>query len=130
MFRNIKNRKGQSLVETALILPLLLLIVFAIIEFGRIFNAYLIITSASREGARIAAISNNDVEVKNAITLAASTLDATKLRITIQPSGTDRKQGNQVTVLIDYSVDIISPIVAELIPDPFIIKSTTVMRVE
>ena len=58
IYSPIRNSKGQSLVETALVLPLLLLIVFGTIEFGRVFNAYLVVSNASREGARAAAVGN------------------------------------------------------------------------
>ncbi|MEQ8198647.1 MAG: TadE family protein, partial [Clostridiaceae bacterium] len=39
------------MVETALVLPIIILIVFGIIEFGRILNTYIVLTNASREGA-------------------------------------------------------------------------------
>ncbi|GAB4481776.1 MAG: hypothetical protein Kow0088_24270 [Anaerolineales bacterium] len=45
-------RKGQGLVEFALILPLLLLLIFGVIEMGRAFYIYIIVTSTSREAAR------------------------------------------------------------------------------
>lgn len=48
--------RGQSLVEFALVLPLLLLILLAIIQFGFIFNTQVTITNAAREGARAATI--------------------------------------------------------------------------
>jgi Flp pilus assembly protein TadG len=48
--------RGQSLVEFALVLPLLLLILLGIIQFGFIFNTQVTITNAAREGARAATI--------------------------------------------------------------------------
>jgi Flp pilus assembly protein TadG len=50
--RHIRNQKGGSAVEFALVLFVLLLIVFGIIEFGLIFYNQQVITNASREGAR------------------------------------------------------------------------------
>ena len=47
-----RHEKGASAVEFALVLPLLLLILFGIIEFGFIFYDKAIVTNASREGAR------------------------------------------------------------------------------
>jgi hypothetical protein len=47
-----RSKKGQSLVETALVVPLLLLLVVGVIDVGRAFNNYIIIANASREGAR------------------------------------------------------------------------------
>ena len=48
--------KGQALVEFAVVVPLLMLLVLGIFEFGRIYNAKLVVTQAAREGARRAAI--------------------------------------------------------------------------
>jgi hypothetical protein len=48
------REKGQTLVEFALILPILLLVIFVIIESGRIFQAYITVQHAAREGARYA----------------------------------------------------------------------------
>ena len=56
----MKSEKGQSLVEFALVLPLLILLLFGIIDFGRIFNAYLTIDHAGRDAARTASIGKND----------------------------------------------------------------------
>jgi Flp pilus assembly protein TadG len=47
-----RRERGQSLVETAVVLPILLLLVVAIVDFGRAFDAYIILTNAAREGAR------------------------------------------------------------------------------
>jgi len=46
------RERGQSLVETAIIFPLLLLLLAAVVDFGRAFDAYIVLTNAAREGAR------------------------------------------------------------------------------
>jgi len=48
--------RGAAMVEFALLLPLLLLLLFGIIDFGRALNAQITITQAAREGARLAAL--------------------------------------------------------------------------
>jgi Flp pilus assembly protein TadG len=45
---------GQSLVETAIVLPILLLLLAAVVDFGRAFDASIVLTNACREGARYA----------------------------------------------------------------------------
>lgn len=57
---NIKSQKGAAVVEFAVILPLLLLILFGIIEFGFIFYNQALLTNASREGARRAIVFRTD----------------------------------------------------------------------
>jgi len=52
----LENKKGQSLVEFAIVVPLLLILVFGIAEFGRAWMAKNILTGAAREAVRVAAV--------------------------------------------------------------------------
>ena len=54
--RFLKRESGQAVIEMALILPLLLLLILGIIEFGWILNGQITITAAAREGARTAIV--------------------------------------------------------------------------
>ncbi|EMI15632.1 TadE-like protein [Rhodopirellula maiorica SM1] len=54
--RNRPNRVGAAAVEFALVVPIFLLLVFGIIEFGRVVMVQQILVNASREGARAAAV--------------------------------------------------------------------------
>lgn len=54
--RRFDKENGSSSVELALILPVLILLLFGIIQFGFVLNNYLAITHAAREGARLAAV--------------------------------------------------------------------------
>jgi hypothetical protein len=56
MHRAAQRDRGAAAVEFALLLPLLLLLVFGIIDFGRMLNAEILISEAAREGARAAAL--------------------------------------------------------------------------
>lgn len=58
----IFKNKGQSMVETILVLPLLLFLIFGIIEFGRVYYTYVMLSNAVREGARYAAVRETDIE--------------------------------------------------------------------
>ena len=57
--RLARSERGTALVEFALIAPLLFLVVFGIIEFGRILNAYNQLTQLAGQGARAAAVNRN-----------------------------------------------------------------------
>jgi Flp pilus assembly protein TadG len=50
-----RAKQGQSLVEFALVLPILLLILLGVVDLGRVYYAYVTLTNASREGARFGA---------------------------------------------------------------------------
>ena len=49
---NERRSLGQALVETAIVLPILILLLAAVVDFGRAFDAYIVLTNAAREGAR------------------------------------------------------------------------------
>ena len=53
---------GAAAVELALVLPLLLLLVFGIIDFGRMLNTQITLTEAAREGARAAALGHDPAQ--------------------------------------------------------------------
>ena len=59
--RSYSNGRGQALLETALVLPIVLLVAVGIFEFGRAFQTWQILTNAAREGARIALLPGSSV---------------------------------------------------------------------
>jgi len=58
-----RPRPGQTLVEFSLTLPLLLLLLFGIIEFGRIFQAWVTLQNAARAAARVAITGEYDKDM-------------------------------------------------------------------
>jgi Flp pilus assembly protein TadG len=78
------NERGAAAVELAIILPLLLLILFGIIEFGRAYNVQVSLTQAAREGARYAAVHYQDgsLNVSGAALSAAPALDGLGVNVT------------------------------------------------
>jgi Flp pilus assembly protein TadG len=76
--------RGTALVELALVLPLLLVVIAGIVDFGFAFQRYEVITNAAREGARLGSLPGYDAAfvqervrqyVKEALTLTDPTLD-------------------------------------------------------
>lgn len=113
-----KDRRGQALVEMAIILPVLLLLLMVIIDFGRIFNSYLIISNASREGARMALVDYNVDRIKTRVSETAYTLKG--------PVNTNiTKSGVKITVQVEYRVNLIAPLITYMIPNPFTIRAHT-----
>ena len=51
-----RSEQGSELIEFALVLPMLLLVVLGIVEFGFIFQRYEVLSNAAREGARMAVL--------------------------------------------------------------------------
>ena len=57
--KRLNNERGQTMVEFALVLPVLVVLVLAIAQFGVAFNHYLALTDAARAAARKGAVSRN-----------------------------------------------------------------------
>jgi Flp pilus assembly protein TadG len=66
-----KKERGAAAVEFALVLPLLLALVFGIVEFGRLYNAQVVITNAARSAARTMAVTNDVTQATASATAAA-----------------------------------------------------------
>ena len=82
--RRSRQESGQALVEFALVLPVLILLVVGIIDFGFAFNSWNTTQNAAREGARIAAVSNSEATIKNRAKLAGGTVGIQGAEVTLQ----------------------------------------------
>ncbi len=128
---SFRKNKGQSIVEAALVLPVILLLLTGIIDFGLLFNNYLIVSNASREGARAAAIGSTDAQIRTVVNNDTSSLDPAKLTLTIAPNeSTGRRSGDAVTVTVQYQYSMITPVIAAIIPGPINLNTSTTMRCE
>jgi Flp pilus assembly protein TadG len=97
----LADEGGQAIVEFALVLPLLLMVITAIVQFGIAYDHYLQLTDAVRDGARVAALSSkaaNGDAACAAVQQSAPSLDlacGTDIAVTASP---DWKSGSDVTV--------------------------------
>lgn len=128
--KNLKNQKGQSLVEFAIILPILILVVMAILEFGLILNSYLTIQNIAREGARLGIAGGTDDQIRNVIFSSSPNLTASDLTINITPSDATRSSGDTLTVSVSYNYHGITPVISSLIGNIVVLRAQTLMRVE
>ena len=127
-----KTENGQAVVEFAMILPVLLLILFAILQFGLIFNNYIQVTAAAREGARKAAVSRSlgtsaaETAATTSAKAAAPGLKQASIGVTF-PNSPSFAQGSDVSVKVTYpySISLLGIIVKS-----GTLSSTTTMRVE
>ena len=116
--RRRNEESGQAFVELALVLPMLLLLLLGVIQFGNVFRDYIALTDATRVGARQAAVSRSIQPASNRIPLvvskvqrAAVNLDTTKMSITVEPVMIDGvtpgwEQSGDVTVRSTYPFKI------------------------
>jgi len=75
--RRFASESGVAAIELAIALPVLMLILFGIINFGTVFYDYIVITNAAREGARWGAINANTFLPPTSLTICSSSIVGT-----------------------------------------------------
>lgn len=101
------RERGAAVVEFALVVPVLLLLVLGIAEFGRAYNIQTTVSGAAREGARAMALQNDPAAARAAVENAAGTLGLSDAQISVSPSscpvGGDTSVDATVTVTYDMA---------------------------
>ncbi len=123
-----RRDRGSVAVAFALVLPVLLLIVFGIIDFGRALNAQMELTGAAREGVRLAALGYPDAAIQARVAATAPDLSGVTVTVTAScPPGAGPAADGQVDV--SYSFSFITPIGA-LFGAPLALTAQGVMPCE
>ncbi|MEA3407630.1 MAG: TadE family protein [Chloroflexota bacterium] len=127
----MRRERGQALAEYVLVLPLLLLLIFGIIDFAIVVLQYNTIANAAREGARAGVVVQGDVtDVVDAAESAAAVLtvglDSDDLTITAMADA------ETISVTVDYTARLITGIIIEAVGGDAEIplSSTATMRRE
>jgi Flp pilus assembly protein TadG len=113
---SLRQQRGQSLVEFALVLPALMLILLSIVQFGIVFKQYITLTDAVREGARKAAVarmrSDRDSYVKNAVVTSGSDLGSSFKTSNVSVTSS-WDPGSDVTVraVFHFDIDVLGRVV-------------------
>jgi hypothetical protein len=128
----MREQRGQTMTEFALVLPVLVSVLFGIIQFGILFNNYVTLTDAVRAGARTAAVSRLSAtptqDTIDKIKAAASNLDETKLTPVVPPASAFVR-GNDIAVEARYPWEIKLPLIGITLASGDL-TSTTTERVE
>jgi Flp pilus assembly protein TadG len=105
--RNIASEQGQTMTEFAIILPLFVVLLFGVIQFGIAFNNYVTLTDAARAAARKAAVSRESGNPAGACVSAAQSAaaDLKLANLTVTCSST-WQPGSDVTVTGTYPYSI------------------------
>jgi Flp pilus assembly protein TadG len=103
-----RSERGQAMAEFAIILPILLVLLLGIVQFGLVYNNWVTLTDAVRAGARKAAVSrtdsNRNADVITAVKSAATDLSASKL--TVDTPVSTWSPGDTVKVCAHYPYSI------------------------
>jgi Flp pilus assembly protein TadG len=112
VLRNLKNQKGQSVTEFAVILPVFILLVTGVLVIGSVIYAKTIVVLASSQGARVGGAIYNDntltIEEKNtkvkntALTIVSNALVGEDREVNITHSGNEI----EVEVIYEYHIPV------------------------
>lgn len=94
------EERGAAAVEFALVLPILVLILFGMIEFGGAYHAQLMVTGAAREAAREMAVGGDTAAATSRAVEAAVGIPAADLDVAVAPAAC--AAGTDVTVTVSY----------------------------
>jgi Flp pilus assembly protein TadG len=129
-----RRQRGQNLVEFALVAPLFLLLVMAIVDFGWLFKTYITTTNCAREGARIGIVGATEA------TIEARATDPSKgcpSDSTATATGAQGPPGADLKVEVKHTYTFITPIGSLLtlvsggtLPDHIDLSASTTMRME
>jgi TadE-like protein len=142
----LKSERGQAILETALTLPLILLVSISILEFGRCYQTIQIMTNAAREGARVAIVpltTDEDIETRVTDYLESGNLavgDDVGIGVDIDreidiAAGGASATGSRITVTYPFSFMVLNPIAnlvvkGSLLGSPIELSATAQMRNE
>ena len=92
--RGRRRSRGQALVETALALPIFLLIVMSLFDLGRAVFAYNTATNAAREGARLAIVNQDSARILARVTKLAPATPVDQITVAFYRAGRDTESTN------------------------------------
>jgi Flp pilus assembly protein TadG len=123
-----KDQKGQSLVEVALTMPILILVLVGILDLGRAYFTFIALSDAAAEGAAYAAIHPTDTTQ-----IVARAVDSSTGLVTFEPSmvkvtANEITAGNPITVTIEYEYQILTPLMSSFVPQGKIIMRSIVAQ--
>lgn len=102
------NDRGAAAVEFALVLPILLLLVFGIVEFGRIYSIQTSITAAARQGARVMALQNDSGAATTAAETSAQPYAVSSGQIAVGTCPDPNTTNAIVKVTVTYPVTLLT----------------------
>jgi hypothetical protein len=131
-----RRQRGQSMVEFALLLPIFLVVLFLIIDFGVGVSRWVVITNSTREGARIGAVGATTAEIADKVSTTSNGLlapsDVNVYYLDTDGNGDVGDRGDSVVVESSYDYGLITPlqVFLGLAFDSITLNTCTDMRLE
>lgn len=129
------RQRGQALVEFALIVPLFALILFVLLDFGRVIYTQNTVDQAAREASRVGSLEPaaaswkydkiRSVAINSAVGIGLATADIVGQGCAdcFYPNGAS--SGGMVVVTVNSQVDLVTPILSQVLGGSFIVTSTS-----
>lgn len=121
----LNNQKGQSTVELALVLPILLLILVGTIELGLIFKTSIQLDYSANELSRAMSLDATSSEIATLSDAVFNSLDPTKISVTVTPNTPIK--GQALTVKVTYTYRLITPLIGTLLGNEVVLSGTSVV---
>jgi Flp pilus assembly protein TadG len=126
-----KRRRGAAAVEFAIVLPVFVILVFGMIEYGRMVMVQQVITNASREGARKAVLDGATTSsVQSAVTSYLTSAKISGGSATVSPNPTSAAAGDPVTVTVSIPFSAVSWLPSPMYLGGKTLSASTTMRRE
>lgn len=121
------GRRGQAIVEFAMVLPVFLVLLFALLDFGRVVFAQNTVAQAAREASRFAAVADSHFDcgavtataIRNAPGLGLNNGDVS----CSYPDGA--LPGGRAVVTVSTRVELLTPLISQLLGGSFVVESTS-----
>ena len=126
-----KTRRGAAAVEFAVVLPVFVILVFGMIEYGRMVMVQQVITNASREGARCAVLDGATTSsVQSAVTTYLSNAQVSGGSTAVTPEPATAASGDPVTVTVSIPFSAVSWLPSPMYLGGKTLSASTSMRRE
>lgn len=110
MRMHLSRDDGAAAVEFALVLPLLLLLVFGIVDFGLAYQAKVELAHAAREGVRTYVLTQDATKAEARTREAAAMLDDADVSVTSTGCASASDFGDSATVTASYEFEYLTPL--------------------
>ena len=123
--RRAREDGGQASVELALVLPLVMILLLAVVQLGLLVRDQILVVHAAREAAREAAV-DPAADAPRRAAVASSTLSDSRLTVTSTGRGAP---GSRVRVEVSYRASTAVPLLGAAVGD-LTLRASATMRVE
>lgn len=131
MRRFLRSERGQTMVETAIVLPVVVFMLVAMVDAGRVFHAWLVVTNSAREGARAGATGQSLPVVESRIEASMAGWLCSDAETTCTNNGNIQgTSGLPLQVQVTRDVTLLSPLIAALWGNTVTLTGDATMQLE